>query len=179
MYYGICNEHWSVCYKQAICPSRDSGTKNAERSEGSSSATTLTHAPHPYVRHGLVHLRVGVLVAEVACVRVAAQTRAPRRRHLLLLHRLPIHTREERVRFDLLLSPVPNSHLLRVGGSGAEASGRVSLEKEGNEVARLEREIRLVVIIQARAYSESQLGTHYLAKHDLTVRVVEGRLHVN
>lgn len=125
----------------AIC--RDSGTKNAERSAGSSQATTLTRSFRPYARRRGLHLCIGVLVAEVARVRIAAEARAPGRRHLLLLHRLPVHAGEEGMRLHLRLSSPPHRDLLRVGGSRAEPRRGVALEKERNEIAGLQREVRL------------------------------------
>lgn len=155
MYYGICKEHSRVCYKQSICPSRGSGTKNEESSEGSSAATTLTPTPCSYTRLYRLDLRVGVLVVEVARVRVAAETRAPRRRDLLFFHRFPVDAGEERVCFDLLLSGPPCLHFLRIGGPRAEAGSRIALKKKRDKIARLQREVRLVLTRRDGSHRES------------------------
>ena len=139
----------------------------------------LTLSPLPYSRRRVVHLRAQVLVTEVRRVRLAAQTRFPRRRNLLLLQRSPINAGKKRMDFDLLLTPRCRLHLLRVGRTGPQSEFGIALQQQRNEIASLEGEEGLRVNSSSLTHRESQLAVKHLAEHHLAVLVVEGRLRLS
>ena len=82
-------------------------------------------------------------MTEVTRVRIVHQRRLPWNRHTLLQHRRPVHAIKERVPLYLLLTLPYHLHLLGIRGTTAQSRRWISVEKSGDEIARLKTKRRL------------------------------------